>query len=115
MGERVEDCLFCRVIAGAEPGNVVYRDGAVVAFTALEPKARIHLILASRAHIRSVDALRPEDTGLCMHLLQVARLLAREHGIDVEREGYHLGTNAGRDNEREFPHLHVWLTSGARD
>lgn len=109
------ECLFCQVIAGTEPGNIVYRDDEVVAFTPPEQEARVHLILVPRSHIPSVDALRPEDADLWMHLLQVARRLAREHGIDVEREGYHLGTNAGRDSQREFPHLHIWLMSGARE
>jgi histidine triad (HIT) family protein len=109
------ECLFCRVIAGTEPGNIVYRDDEVVAFTPPVPESRVHLVLVSRAHIASADALRPEDADLWMHLLQVARRLAREHGIDVEREGYHLGTNAGRDSQREFPHLHIWLMSGARE
>jgi histidine triad (HIT) family protein len=109
------DCLFCRIIAGTEPGNIVYRDDHVVAFMPLEREARVHLILASRSHIPSVDALQPEDAGLWMDLLQVARRLAREHGIDVEREGYHLGANAGRDSRRGYPHLHIWLMSGSRE
>lgn len=113
--EMTVDCLFCRIIAGTQPGNIVYRDDNMVAFTPLEPESRVHLILVSRSHIPSVDALQPGDAGLWMHLLQVARRLAREHGINVEREGYHLGTNAGRDTDREFPHLHIWLMNGARD
>jgi histidine triad (HIT) family protein len=111
----VSECLFCRIIAGTEPATIVYRDGEVVAFKPPELEARVRLILVSRSHISSVDALRPEDADLWMHLLQVARRLAREHGIDVEREGYHLGTNAGRDNQREFPHLHIWLMRGSRE
>jgi histidine triad (HIT) family protein len=108
------DCLFCRIIAGAKPGNIVYSDGDVVAFIPPKPESQVHLVLASRTHITSADALRVEDAGLWMHLLQVARLLAREQGIDIEEEGYQLGTNAGRDNTREFAHLHVWLMNGSQ-
>jgi histidine triad (HIT) family protein len=109
------DCVFCRIIAGAEPSNVVYRDDDVVAFTPLNTESRVHLVLASCAHITSADALKPSDAALWMHLLQVARRLARERGVDVEREGYHLGTNAGRDHSREFAHLHLWLKNGAQE
>jgi histidine triad (HIT) family protein len=107
------DCVFCRIIAGAEPGNIVYRDDDVVAFTPLETESRVHLVLTSCAHITSADVLEPRDAALWMHLLQVARRLTREHGIDVERDGYHLGTNAGRDHSREFAHLHLWLMNGS--
>lgn len=108
------ECLFCQIIVGAEPGSIVYSDGDVVAFIPPEPGSRVHLILASRSHITSADALQAADANLWMRLLQVARLLAREHGIDVEEEGYHLGTNAGRDTTREFAHLHVWLMNGSQ-
>ncbi len=107
------DCLFCGIIAGTERGNIVYTDDDVVAFVPPEPMSRVHLVLATRDHIPSADALEPEDAALWMHLLQIAQLLARKHEIDVEREGYHLGTNAGRDEQREFPHLHIWLMSGS--
>ncbi len=108
-------CLFCGIIAGTSPGIVVFADDLVVAFIPPQPKSRVHLILVSRVHITSVDALEANDAELWMHLLQTARVLAREHGIDVEREGYHLGTNAGRDSIREFAHLHLWLMNGSQE
>jgi histidine triad (HIT) family protein len=114
QGTMTLDCLFCRIIAGSEPGNIVYSDGDVVVFIPPKPESRVHLILAPRTHITSADALQVEDAGLWMHLLQIARLLAREHGIDEEEEGYHLGTNAGRDTTREFAHLHMWLMNGSQ-
>jgi histidine triad (HIT) family protein len=92
---------------------MVYSDDEVVVFVPPEPESRVHLILVSRTHITSADTLEVEDAGLWMHLLQEARLLAREHGIDVGEEGYHLGTNAGRDTTREFAHLHVWLMNSS--
>lgn len=108
-------CLFCEIIAGREPGTIVYRDDRIVALRPPEPKSRVHLLLLPRRHITSADALRSEDAPLWMHLLQVARKLARTSGIDVEEMVYHLGTNAGRDDIRELPHLHVWLMDGSRD
>jgi histidine triad (HIT) family protein len=110
----VTNCVFCAIAAGNEPAVIVYRDDNLVAFTALEPEAPVHLILVPRRHIPSVDALGPEHAALWMDLLQVAQRLARSSGINVEGEGYQLLTHAGRHGTRAFPHLHVHLLDGDR-
>ncbi|MBV9278656.1 MAG: HIT domain-containing protein [Chloroflexi bacterium] len=98
---------------GVSPVTFVYADEEIVAFHPHEPEARVHLLLVPRRHIASVDDLREADRELWWHLLRVAQELARREGIDVEGEGYHLVTNAGRHGSRQFPHLHLHLASGA--
>ncbi|HEX6508441.1 MAG TPA: HIT domain-containing protein [Chloroflexota bacterium] len=111
---RPSHCLFCAIADGSAPATLVYRDDQLVAFTALEPEAPVHLILVPRLHIQSVDALNEEHMGLWMAMLRVAQRLARMSGIDVEGEGYQLLTHAGRHGTRAFPHLHVHLLNGER-
>ncbi len=74
--------------------------------------ARVHLLIVLRKHIASIDSVSSEDRELWWHLLDVVRHIAREGGIDIEREGYHLLANAGRHQQRAFPHLHIHLRSG---
>jgi histidine triad (HIT) family protein len=109
------ECPFCAIIAGNAAGTIVFADDDVVALIPPEPLSRVHLLLMPRAHVSSVDALTSNDAGLWMHLLLTAQRLARRYGIDVEREAYSLGTNAGRDAIRKYAHLHIWLMDGARE
>jgi histidine triad (HIT) family protein len=108
-----QNCLFCRMINGVEAATIVFSDEEVVGLLPRERDARVHVLLAPRKHLPSVDALAAEDRELWWHLLEVAQQLARRQGIDIEGEGYHLVTNAGRHGSRAYPHLHLHLASGA--
>jgi len=106
-------CLFCRMIGGEEAATIVFSDQDVVGLVPPERDARVHVLLIPRKHIASVDAMAVEDRQLWWHLLEAAQQVARLQGIDIEDEGYHLVTNAGRHSRRAYPHLHVHLASGA--
>lgn len=108
-----EDCPFCGIVAGDVASEMVYSDDQVVVVVSAERLATVHLLLISRRHVPSVDALTTADRDLWWHMLEVAQRLARNQGIDVGREGYFLSTNAGRHDIREFPHLHLDIGSGA--
>ena len=103
---------MCDILAGRAFADIVYGDSDLVAVASPEPKARVHVLLVTRHHVRSVDELTDADRVLRGRLLQVAQLLARQHGIDVDTKGYQLVANAGRHATRAFPHLHVHLLSG---
>jgi len=106
-------CVFCRIADGREPATILHSDECVVAVVPSKPSARVHILIVPRRHLSSIDALMPEDRDLWWHLLEVAQQLARQQGIDIEGEGYHLVTNAGRHSTRAFPHLHIHVASGA--
>ncbi|GAC1443741.1 MAG: histidine triad nucleotide-binding protein [Chloroflexota bacterium] len=106
-------CFICAIVEMQSPARIFYQDDTVIAFEPLELESRVHVLIAPKRHIPSADALEEGDYILWMRLLQVARNLARNHGIDIDAEGYHLGTNCGRHSIRAFAHLHIWLMNGA--
>jgi histidine triad (HIT) family protein len=106
-------CTFCRIINEMSRDRLLYDDEHLVAIACPEPRARVHLLLISRRHIRSVDELADADAPLWSRLILVAQRLARQEGIDVEGEGYQLVANGGRHATRDVPHLHLHLLSGA--
>ncbi|HVB14125.1 MAG TPA: HIT domain-containing protein [Candidatus Dormibacteraeota bacterium] len=81
-------------------------------YRTLQKSSRVHVLIVPRLHVASIDHLGLEHRELWWHGLVSARRLARELGIDVDQEGYHLVANAGRHSARQFPHLHVHLASG---
>jgi len=106
------DCIFCRIIAGEAPGEIVYADGQATAFRDIHPVAPTHILIVPNQHIASVNDLRPEDEPLVGHLFSVARQLAREQGIDGS--GYRLIVNTGHDSGQAVFHLHLHLIGGQR-
>lgn len=106
------DCIFCQIIAGEIPGEVLYRDQQVTAFRDINPVAPTHVLIVPNRHVASVSDLRPEDEQLVGHLFTVADQVARQEGI--REAGYRLIINNGRDGRQIIFHLHLHLIGGHR-
>jgi histidine triad (HIT) family protein len=103
-------CIFCRIVAGTAPAQIVYRDDDVVVFVDIHPAAPTHLLVVPRRHIPSLAAVEAADIPLLGKLLFVAASVAREQGL-AER-GYRLVVNTGRWGGQTIDHLHVHLLGG---
>ena len=104
------DCIFCRIISGDIPSDILYQDEQVVAFRDITPKAPVHLLLVPRKHIESLAELSEDEASIMGHLMAVANRLAREAGISDK--GYRLVVNSGPEGGQEVPHLHLHLLGG---
>lgn len=106
------DCIFCQIVAGKIPSDVVYRDEEVIAFHDINPVAPTHLLIIPKKHIPSLAHLPDAETPLIGHMVKVANQLAREGG--VAESGYRLVINSGEQGGQLVPHLHMHLLSGRR-
>lgn len=105
-------CIFCRIIAGEAPADILYADERATAFRDIHPVAPVHILIVPNHHIASVNDLQPEDEPWIGHLFTVARQLAREQGI--HETGYRLILNTGRNAGQAVFHLHLHLIGGQR-
>jgi histidine triad (HIT) family protein len=105
-----EKCMFCRIVAGEIPADIVYQDEDFLAFRDIVPKAPTHLLIIPRAHITSVTELAEGQEKLAGRLIMVARNLAEKEG--VARKGYRLVINCGSEGGQVVPHLHLHLLGG---
>ncbi len=103
-------CLFCRIVAGEIPADIVRSDEDMVAFRDIHPQAPTHLLLIPRKHIASVRDLSPEDAETMGKLFLAAKDLAQEEGI--EDGGYRMVVNAGPDAGQTVFHIHLHLLGG---
>ena len=103
-------CLFCRIVAGEIPADIVRSDKDLVAFRDIHPQAPTHLLLIPRKHIASVSDLSREDAETMGKLFLAAKDLAREEGIDGG--GYRMVVNAGPDAGQTVFHIHLHLLGG---
>jgi histidine triad (HIT) family protein len=104
------DCIFCKIIAGNSPSQMLYQDELVSAFRDNRPAAPVHVLVVPNKHIASVNDLTPEDEALMGHLFFVARQLARQESVD--RRGYRLVINTGPQGGQVVYHLHLHLLGG---
>lgn len=103
-------CIFCQIVAGKLPGDIVYRDDEILAFRDVNPQAPVHLLVIPRKHIASLAQAGEEDTPLMGRLVGVANKLARQEGI--AKSGYRLVINCGQQGGQLVPHLHLHLLGG---
>ena len=106
----MSDCLFCRIVAGEIPANVVANDERYLAFRDIEPQAPTHLLVIPRVHVTSLD--EAEDDELLGGLFAFAREVARQSG--VAESGYRAVVNTNADAQQTVPHLHVHIMGGRK-
>ncbi len=104
------DCVFCQIVAGKLPGDIVYRDDEILAFRDVNPQAPVHLLVIPRKHIASLVQVGEEDVPLMGRLVGIANELARQEGI--AKSGYRLVINCGPQGGQLVPHLHLHLLGG---
>ena len=103
-------CLFCRIVTGEIPADIVWSDQDLLAFRDINPQAPTHLLLIPRKHIASVSDLSAEDAEAMGKLFLAAKELAQEEGI--EEGGYRMVVNAGPDAGQTVFHIHLHLMGG---
>jgi histidine triad (HIT) family protein len=105
-------CIFCRIVAGEVPSNVVYQDEDFLAFRDISPQAPIHVLIISKTHIASSAELTEGQQELAGRLIIIAKKLAEKEGI--AKRGYRLVINCGPEGGQLVPHLHLHLIGGRR-
>lgn len=104
------DCLFCRIIQGEIPADIVYQDDDTVAFRDINPQAPVHILVAPRKHVVCYTDAQEEDESL---LGKVARGAARvAHMEGVAESGYRTVVNCGPNAQQSVPHLHMHVLGG---
>jgi histidine triad (HIT) family protein len=106
----MSDCLFCKIIAGEIPGNVVHQDETMVAIRDVNPQAPLHVLILPRRHIPTTNDLSVEDDALVGSLFRRAAAIAKEHGYD--ERGYRTVFNTNRDAGQTVFHIHLHLLAG---
>ena len=108
MAEIDPDCLFCKIVAGDIPADIVHSDEQVLAFRDIAPKAPVHVLVIPRTHLRDIRELS-RDAGLAADVLA---------GIDAVVEQFGLGYfttifNTGAESGQTVPHVHAHILSGS--
>ena len=105
----MENCLFCKIVAGEIPSTKVYEDDAILAFRDINPQAPVHILVVPKTHIQDTDGITAENSGLVAHMFEKIPQIAKAEGLD---NGYRVITNCGPDSGQMVPHLHFHVLGG---
>lgn len=104
------DCLFCKVVAGDIPADVVHESDTTVAFRDIEPQAPTHVLVVPRAHHADAAALAAAEPTVLVDLVDAAAAVAKADGI--ADEGYRLVFNTGASAHQTVFHAHLHVLGG---
>ncbi len=106
----MDNCLFCKISSGEIPTKFEYKDNEIVAFSDINPKAPVHILIVSKKHITSVAEVTEEDTELLGKIIMVAKKIAKDKGI--AETGYRLVFNTRKNAGQIVNHIHLHLLGG---
>ena len=107
----MEDCLFCKIIAGEIPGTKVYEDDDVYAFRDINPQAPVHVLVVPKKHICCTRAINEENSRYVAKCFEAIAKIAKAEGLD---NGYRVINNCGEDGGQTVMHLHFHLLGGMK-
>ena len=105
----MENCLFCKIVAGDIPSTKVYEDELVLAFRDIAPQAPTHILVIPKTHIPSVAAISAENSAVVAHIFEVIARIAEAEGL---ANGYRVVSNCGPDAGQSVHHLHFHILGG---
>lgn len=102
------NCLFCKIVAGVVPGDIVHENDRLVAFRDISPKAPLHVLVAPRDHQPNAAASVAVDPTIVGELVAAAAGIAEREGY----EAYNLLFNTGAEAGQTIFHTHLHLLAG---
>ncbi|MEP6635142.1 MAG: histidine triad nucleotide-binding protein [Acidobacteriota bacterium] len=105
-----QSCLFCRVIKGEIPAELVHQDELCIVISDTNPQAPSHLLVIPREHLESLDEASRKDETMLGHLLRTGARVANDFGLT--ESGYRTVINSGAGAGQSVFHLHVHVLGG---
>ena len=106
------DCIFCKIVSGEIPAQIVYENENIIAFNDINPAAPEHILIVPKKHIADIDQISSEDKDFTAAMFEAARETAKIKNLSAD--GYRLIINNGSAAGQEVPHLHMHILGGKK-
>ena len=104
----MDDCIFCKIIAGQIPATKIYEDDDLIAFHDIHPIAKVHFLMVPKLHVASLAECASNQQTILGKMLLLAPKIAAEQGL----RGFRTMINTGKEGGQEVFHLHVHVFGG---
>ena len=104
MAASDSDCMFCRIVSGDIPAEIVDSDEHTVAFMDINPATRGHALVVPRTHATDLMDVSDEDLERTM---TTARRLARRMEETLKPDGYNILNSCRQAAWQTIFHYHL--------
>ena len=105
-----QDCLFCKILSGDIPADIVYESDSAIAFRDVNPQAPTHVLVIPRKHVATINDLDEDDQEIVGSLFLAAKEIAHAEGISDE--GYRAVMNCNEGAGQSVFHIHLHVLGG---
>lgn len=106
----MDNCIFCKIINRQIPSSIVFEDEKVIAFEDIHPAAPVHVLIVPKVHVENVLSLKDSSYSILEDIHKAIKAVAEKKGID--RTGFRIISNCGKDGGQTVPHLHYHVLGG---
>ena len=112
MTQVQSECVFCRILSGKLPGEILLHADHCFVLRDIAPIAPVHLLVIPNHHyIHATDDSKDMETTLG-HLMLIAKEMAKREGI--ANSGYRMAINQGPNSGQSVDHLHLHVVGGRK-
>ena len=104
----MNDCLFCKIIAGEIPCKKLYEDDKCLAFYDIAPQAPVHFLVIPKEHLASVSSVNAKNEAVVGHIFSVIAKLTN----DLKLGSYRVVSNIGGQAGQTVFHMHFHVLAG---
>jgi histidine triad (HIT) family protein len=101
------DCLFCKIVAREIPATVVLEDTDWLAFSDIDPKAPVHVLVVPKRHLADIGELGTDPAAAAAVVAGIGAV-ARHLGLSAYRTVFNTGAGAGQ----AVFHAHAHVLAG---
>lgn len=99
------DCIFCKIVKGELPSNLVYEDDLIMCFLTIEPINEGHVLIIPKNHYLDTDEIPTEVvTSMMVLSKRIVKVIKEKYSPD----GYSIMQNGGEFNDIGHYHMHVF-------
>lgn len=103
-------CLFCDIVQGTIPAEIVFDNEQIIAFRDIHPQAPYHVLIIPKQHIATINDTLDGDNILLGKMIIQAKKIAQADGFS--EDGYRLVFNINPNGGQEIYHIHLHLLGG---
>lgn len=108
----MQNCLFCKIIAGEIKSDKIYEDNDLVAFKDINPKGPVHILFVPKKHYATLNDIPENELSIVSKIFRACQKTAKEMGI--AGTGYRMLVNTNKDSGQEVFHVHWHLIGGKK-
>lgn len=107
----MENCIFCKIVAGEIPSPRLYEDDDMIVIRDIEPKAKLHYLCLPKTHFALLSEMDEQRSQILRRMFLTIAKIVPTLGLE---DGYRVIINQGENGGQTVHHLHIHLLGGEK-